>query len=148
MEIAVVGARAYALRRLGGVPAGTFSSCASVPGRRWDLLALLPDARALLPRAARAGTLLLCGGAPPPRTVGASQVVGYGLSPRDTLTCSSLRSRGRIVCLQRSVLTLRGALIEPQEFLLPEAWDALPPEEALFLAGLSLLLGHGSFDFS
>lgn len=40
----------------------------------------------------------------------------YGLSSRDTLTLSSVTPESAVVSLQRSIITLGGAVLEPAEF--------------------------------
>ena len=62
-------------------------------------------------------------------------VITYGLSPRDSLTLSSLREP--VLCVQRSLQRPDGAIIEPQE--LPMGELPLPPEQMLPLLGLRLL---------
>ena len=145
MEIAVVGARARTLCDAAGVPdARAFTTLAQADGHAWDLLALPADAaRAPFSGAPRARSLLLPGDSAPSLAAGAQalQIVGYGFSPRDTLTLSSFAGRERLLCLQRSLLTLSGALLEPQELPLPETLSALREEDALFIAGLRLLGG-------
>lgn len=69
----------------------------------------------------------------------ARQVISAGLSSRNSITFSSLRSSGALVCVQRTLLRLDGSLLEPQEFLF--SGTVLPPEEQLLLFGLQLLLG-------
>lgn len=143
MEIAAVGARTRTLCRapeLAGVQ--TFSTLAEAAGRTWELLALTCDAaRAPLPFSLRARNLLLPGDSRCALAAGtqALQIVGYGFSPRDTLTLSSFAGAERLLCLQRGLLTLGGALLEPQEMPLPPPFSALCAEDALFLAGLRLL---------
>jgi len=65
----------------------------------------------------------------------ADHVVTYGLSPRDTLTLSSLACP--VLCLQRSLPRLDGTILEPQEFPLPEM--PFPAEEMLPVLGVWLL---------
>lgn len=143
MEIAVVGARARALCRAAGVSgARPFSTLAQAGGHAWDLLALPANAVcASFSGTLRARSLLLPGDSAPSLAAGtrAAQIIGYGFSPRDTLTLSSFAGRERLLCLQRGLLTLGGALLEPQELPLPEALSALREEDALFIAGLRLL---------
>ena len=147
MEIAVVGAQARALCRAADVPgARPFSVLAQADGRAWDLLALSADAvGAPFSGTLRARSLLLPGDSDPSLAAGAQalQIVGYGFSPRDTLTLSSFAGRERLLCLQRGLLTLGGALLEPQELPLPEALCTLREEDALFIAGLCLLCDPG-----
>ena len=62
-------------------------------------------------------------------------MVTYGLSPRDSLTLSSLREP--VLCVQRSLPLPDGAVIEPQEIPLRDL--PLPAEQILPLLGLRLL---------
>lgn len=68
--------------------------------KRWDLLTLTPMGCALLPEpaAVTAGILLLPGDCPR-SDFRAGTVVTYGLSPRDSITLSSLREP--VLCVQR-----------------------------------------------
>lgn len=142
MEIAVVGAQAEALcRRAGIVGARAFSALAEADGRIWDLLALSRDAaRAPYPAALRVKNALLPGDSAPALAAAlhAVQIVGYGFSPRDTLTLSSVTGAERLLCLQRGLLTLGGVLLEPQELPLPHTLSPLGAEDALLAAGLRL----------
>lgn len=144
MEIAVIGAEAAALCRRANVHIHAFSALRQADGRRWQLLALSPNALPA-PHAPglRADCLLLPGdsGSALAREVRAVQLVGYGFSPRDTLTVSGVTGTGRMLCLQRALLTLRGTLLEPQEIPFPTEFAALSPERALFAAGVRLLAG-------
>ena len=77
----------------------------SVCRKRWDLLTLTPMGCALLP------------GDCPRSDLRAGTVVTYGLSPRDSITLSSLREP--VLCVQRTLPLLCGGVLEPQEFPLP-----------------------------
>ena len=68
-------------------------------------------------------------------SVKTAHVITYGMSPRDSLTLSSLREP--VLCVQRSLMRPDGAVIEPQELPLGEL--PLPPEQMLPLLGLRLL---------
>ena len=68
-------------------------------------------------------------------SVKTAYVVTYGMSPRDSLTLSSLREP--VLCVQRSLIPPDGTVIEPQELPLGEL--PLPPEQMLPLLGLQLL---------
>lgn len=62
------------------------------------------------------GILLLPGDCPR-SDLRAGTVVTYGLSPRDSITLSSLREP--VLCVQRTLPLLCGGVLEPQEFPLP-----------------------------
>lgn len=139
MEIAVVGAGARRLCQKADIFAQAFPALANAAGRSWDLLALAPDAAdSPFSGQLRVGSLLLPGDSDPifALRLRPKQVIGYGLSPRDTLTLSSFTG---LLCLQRSLLTLGGTLLEPMELPLPSALSSLPEEDALLVAGLRLL---------
>ena len=68
-------------------------------------------------------------------------MVSCGLSPRSSLTLSSLAQR-RVLCVQRQLTALDDTLIEPQDIPLPAAWDCWETEPLLLLAGAYLLLGR------
>ena len=84
---------------------------------QWDFLVLTPlGCRMLAGQAVTAAVLLLpgdCGA----HGFRAETVVTYGLSPRDSITFSSLREP--VLCVQRALPLLRGGVLEPQEFPLP-----------------------------
>jgi len=148
MNIALVGEDAPALCRIAGVDASAFVLPADAAGRRWDLLALTRTAAAArpFPEGLVTRTLLLPGDeSDPARAVRACQVIGYGFSPRDTLTLSSFTGAEPLLCVQRSVLTLRCSLIEPQELPLSPALHGLSAEQALLLSGLRLLAAEGGY---
>lgn len=65
-------------------------------------------------------------------------VISYGMSPRNTLTISSIAGEKYVIALQRDAVTLDGELILRQEF--PVACG-LPPYEALALAALAVIAG-------
>lgn len=43
-------------------------------------------------------------------------LISCGMSRKDTVTFSSIRSEGGIACIQRKLITFSGRVIEPQEF--------------------------------
>lgn len=111
------------------------ASPADVVGRNWDLLALTRRGCEDLCRTeAVCHILLLPGDQAPP--LAAETVITCGLSPRDSLTLSSLTEP--VLCVQRSLPRPDGTVVEPQEFPLPNLPG--PPEELLPLLGLRLLL--------
>ena len=139
MHVAIVGRTARSLDNIAGVKAYAFSALCEVEQRVWDLLALTRDAAAA-PFSGQLSTrnLLLPGDSEPKLALRlhASQVVSYGFSPRDTLTLSSVTGTERLLCLQRSLLTLGGRVLEPQELPLSPALSALSGEDALLVAGV------------
>ena len=142
MRIAVVGARAERLCSEAGWSVSTFRRLSEVSEPQWELLALTPGNSCAPPAAGLcAHSLLLPGDTPQQllRCVSARQLIGYGLSPRDTLTLSSLIGSHRLLCVQRSFLTPGGELIEPMELPLPPGLESFSNEEALLLAGMGLL---------
>ena len=112
----------------------------------WDLLVLTPEGCAdLAGRRLRCRVLLAPGGCRIPE--GAGTVVTCGLSPRDSLTLSSLAEP--VLCIQRALSRLDGSILEPQEVPLPPL--PAPAEGLLPLLGLWLLqmpltnaLSHGT----
>ena len=106
--------------------------------RDWTLLALTAcGVQRLGGRTVRCRTLLAPGDCSPARLarVRAERVISCGLSPRDSLTLSSLESP--VLCVQRALPRPDGGVIEPQEFPLPEL--PAPAAELLPLLGLRLL---------
>lgn len=107
-------------------------------GREWSILALMgKEACSLNSELLRCRILLVPGNVSPSylARIQAEYVITYGLSPRDSLTLSSLTDP--VLCVQRILPRPDGALIEPREFPLPE----LPASaaELLPLLGLRLL---------
>ncbi len=74
------------------------------------------------------------------RSLLADRVVSYGLSPRDTITLSSLEGNHICVAVQRELIRLDGGVVERQELILPRR-EGQSPEVLLAQAGLRLLLG-------
>lgn len=109
----------------------------------WDLLALdRRGCRTLLSQrtVCSCGTLLLPGdtAASITQLVQARQVIGAGLSARNSITFSSLQAEHALVCIQRTLQRTDGSAVEPQEFLRPAL--PFPAEEQLLLFALHLLL--------
>ena len=72
--------------------------------------------------------------------VRATSAVSYGLGRRNTLTLSSMEGGNVAVALQRELMTLSGAGVERQEWVLPYDAQRESPEEFLCLVGALLLL--------
>lgn len=70
----------------------------------------------------------------------AEMAVSYGVSPRDTLTVSSLGEDRMVLALQRELITLPGTLVDRQEFVLPRP-AKVPPLILLACTGILLMLG-------
>lgn len=142
MEIAVAGRGASLICNITGLDARPFRELHEAARGCWDVLALTPSP-ALRPFSGSlcVHSLLLPGDSNPSvvRNIHALQLVGYGFSPRDTLTFSSFTGKERLLCLQRSLLTAGGELLEPQELPLPSLFACLSEELALPAAGLFLL---------
>lgn len=106
--------------------------------RVWPLLVLTPRGCQTLPEspAAVCQVLLAPGDCPAVlERVLAETVISYGLSPRDSLTLSSLTEP--VLCVQRALPRLDGTAVDPQEFPLPPL--PAPAEAMLPLLGLCLL---------
>ena len=88
---------------------------AELAGARLELLTVSPAARGWAGAGAvPCGTVLLPGTAGPlARALNARQAVSYGTSPRDTLTFSSLEGDRLCLAVQRELVTLGGAVVEP-----------------------------------
>ena len=73
-----------------------------------------------------------------------SLVITYGLNPLATITASSLspgpEQTNFLCCLQRSIVTLKGKVIEPQEFpvILPKAITDMTAAMGFVSLGLTL----------
>ena len=107
-------------------------------GRVWDLLALTEQGCQSLGEALLLCRILLVPGDCPvvlPNRLGAEAVITYGLSPRDSLTLSSLAEP--VICVQRDLPRPDGTVVEPQELPLPPL--PFPAEQLLPLLGLRLL---------
>ncbi|MEG0780684.1 MAG: hypothetical protein RRY95_02205 [Oscillospiraceae bacterium] len=107
-----------------------------------DLLTVTTDGCAwLADRSCACRTLLIpgdCGEAI--RRVAAERVVTYGISPRSSLTFSSMGNGQRVLCIQRTLVRGDGTVIEPREMPLPEGFASLPDEGILAVLGTHLLL--------
>lgn len=132
MESAIFFCPAWWRKRL---PPGVLGldQAGALGGRVWEALALTPGRSAAGTMPPRCRILLLPGDAP--AEAEAETVITYGLSPRDSLTLSSLAEP--VLCVQRALPRPDGAVIEPQEFPLPPL--PAPAEELLPLLGLKLL---------
>ena len=103
----------------------------------WPLLALTAEGcRALTEKEIVCRLLLAPGDIQAlPAQIQAETVISYGLSPRDSLTLSSLTEP--VLCVQRSLPRPDGTCVDPQEFPLPAIPG--PVQTLLPLLGLRLL---------
>lgn len=111
------------------------------PGQQADLLVVSPDLaeRDIHPPACRA--VLVPGRLSPlARDIPAQWAVSYGISPKDSLTLSSLGEDAISLALQREVVTLGGSCLECQELCLPHGGHRAPMH-VLACAGVQLMLG-------
>lgn len=90
--------------------------------RAWDFLVLTPAGCARLAGERVRARVLLIPGEGAVSGFQAETVVTYGLSPRDSLTLSSLAEP--VLCLQRALPLIHGGALEPQEFPLSGVADA------------------------
>lgn len=87
--------------------------------------------------------LLLPGSAGPlARGLSCTCAISFGTSPKDTLTISSLEGGQICLALQRELVTLDGAVVEEQEWVLPFPVGG-DPMDYLAAAGVLLVLGGG-----
>ena len=104
----------------------------------WELCAMSAESAAgLVSRPLHCGTLLVPEGLYSPLWK-AQQVVSYGLSPRSSLTLSSMGKRD-MLCVQRVLTGSLGKAMEEQELPLPDHWRGFSPADRLLLAGTWLL---------
>lgn len=79
-------------------------------------------------------------------------LVTYGFNPRASVTVSSLRSEASqtemFCCIQRTLITLKGRLIEPQEFSLMLPTSSVDPLAALAFTALGLILSLTPGEFA
>jgi hypothetical protein len=112
-----------------------------------ELGGLTSDILVISPNAARAGTkpkktvscgILLLPGDAEADFVDADCIVSYGMSPKNTITLSSIGEESCILALQRELITVRGDVLERQEIM---ADGGMKPDSLLAVAGALLLLG-------
>lgn len=125
------------------LPPGTRRICRpeDLAERVWPLLVLTPAAC----QTETACQILLAPGDCPAvlERVQAETVISYGLSPRDSLTLSSLREP--VLCVQRALPRPDGTVVDPQEFPLPPlpaSAEALLPLLGLWLLHMPLTEGR------
>ena len=117
-------------------PAGSLA-----PGEILDLLVVSPDLGREVPRVPPCRAMLVPGRLSHlAGEVSAAWAVSFGLSPRDTLTLSSLGEETILLALQREIISLAGDRLDPQEFPLDRK-DHTALCQVLACVGVQLLLG-------
>lgn len=109
-------------------------SAEALAGRRLEILALVGESNGFREVTCRVALVpgSACGDLSGLR---AEAVVTWGLSPRDSLTLSSLSEP--VLCVQRALPRPDGGIVEPQELPLPPL--PAPADQLLPLLGLWLL---------
>jgi hypothetical protein len=112
-----------------------------------ELGGLRSDILVISPNAARKGTkpkntvscgILLLPGDAEADFAEADCIVSYGMSPKNTITLSSIGEESCILALQRELITVRGDVLERQEIMIE---GGKKPDSLLAVAGTLLLLG-------
>ena len=117
-------------------PAGSLA-----PGEVLDLLVVSPDWTGEDRKVPPCRAMLVPGRlAELARRLTASWAVSFGLSPKDTLTLSSMGENTIHLALQREIVTLTGQRLDPQEFPLARQ-DHTALCQVLACVGVQLLLG-------
>ena len=94
-----------------------------------DLLIISPGAKPDTRRTLRAKCILMPGDLLNSfKAVESDYVISYGMSPRDTITASSISDDGVQISLQRELVTLKGEVVERQELPLVPSNALLPRE--------------------
>ena len=133
MEGAIIGGPAC---WSGWLPPGILrvDTAEALAGQKLEILALAEESRGF--RGVMCRVALVPGnGGGDLSGLRAETVVTWGLSPRDSLTLSSLSEP--VLCVQRALLRPDGGVVEPQELPLPRL--PAPAEQMLPLLGLWLL---------
>lgn len=132
-------------RHAGKLGASVLLSCADkyeyFHGLGADLLIISPDARPDARRTISAKCILMPGALLDSfKAVKSDYVISYGMSPKDTITASSISDDGVQISLQRELVTLKGEIVERQELpLIPLKRST--PERIMTVRGAILLLG-------
>ncbi len=117
-------------------PAGSLA-----PGEVLDLLVVSPDWTGEEGQVCPCRAMLIPGRlAEEAGGLSAGWAVSFGISPKDSLTLSSLGEDTILLALQREVITLTGERLDPQEFSLARGGHTAPCH-VLACVGVQLLLG-------
>lgn len=72
-------------------------------------------------------------------------VITFGFNSKSTITASSVRDEGILLCVQRNILLTNGNKIEPQEIGIRKVEQKLPTNIMMGIATLLLLYGTNEF---
>ena len=86
-------------------------------------------------------TALLLPGNMMPGGLKASFVVSYGMSPKDSITMSSIGKSECVLALQREIVTVGGVVMEQQEIPVHKI-HGLSPNELMAVSGAMVLSGY------
>lgn len=117
----------------------TFSSVRDLKSAHPDILLVMPGADIGADNPVACGVLLLPGDADiPPGACDAGCVVTYGMSPKNTVTYSSIGEDACVVALQRELVTVGRDVLERQEI---KIGGGMRPDLLLAAASAALVLG-------
>jgi hypothetical protein len=139
------------IREYGGLPDVRVVQAASflaLKNRTPDILVLSEEASKICDKApgcVKCGILLLPGDLATGGQVScdaegfdAGCIITYGMSPKNTITLSSIGEESCVLAIQREFLTVRGDMMERQEM---KVRGGLRPSSLLAVAGALLILG-------
>ncbi|SHH64791.1 hypothetical protein SAMN02745823_00613 [Sporobacter termitidis DSM 10068] len=139
----IAGKITAGIRRYGGNPGDLLiaqvPSCAALSGSQPDILVLGEDAAPSCGPAERiqCGILLMPGDGDA-SAFDARCIVTYGMSPKNTITLSSISETSCVLAIQREFLTAGGDMLERQEI---KIMGGMRPDCLLTVAGALLILG-------
>lgn len=73
-------------------------------------------------------------------------VITFGFNSKSTITVSSVRDEGILLCIQRNMLLASGDKIEPQEISIRKVEQKIPTNIMMGIATLLLLYGISEFE--
>lgn len=116
-------------------------SFAHLGDNRYDLLIVSPKSQCRAEKIVDSKCILLPGDLLDGHgEITSEYAISYGMSPRETITVSSLSQEGAVISLQRELVTLAGEVLEQQELPKIPLMNA-SPEHVMTIAGALLLAG-------
>ena len=110
-------------------------------GNQYDLLIVSPKSRCRAEKIVDSKCILLPGDLLDGHgEIESEYAISYGLSPRETITISSLNEECAVISLQRELVTLAGQVLEQQELPKIPLMNA-SPEHVMTVTGTLLLAG-------